>query len=167
MIGDNPRQDFLDVIDIMVFDYHRRQTRQELSTGQLKDYYRKTFFPVHNIMLMGLGSTLRAADIPTFSFCQGRVYSVEHLPADWQVGIINIPEDVLRSAGLTSQSPYEMVKKSPVVETWASNELQESKAELLSLRNMLQASTEKITPRIYNALIGSMLKVTDRPSPFS
>lgn len=167
LAGDNPRQDFLDVIDIMVFDYHRQQTRQELSIEQLKDYYRKTFFPVHNIMLVGLGSNLRAADIPTFSLCQGRVYSVEHLQADWRVGIINTPEEILRAAGLTSQAPYEMVRQSPVVNTWARNELQESKADLLSLRSMFQVSTEKVTPRIYNALIGSMLKVTDRSSPFN
>lgn len=167
LAGDNPRQDFLDVIDIMVFDYHRQQDRQELSTEQLKDYYRKTFFPVHNIMLVELGSSLRATDIPTFSLCQGRVYSVEHLQADWRVGIINIPEEILRAAGLTSQAPYEIVRQSQVINTWAHNELQESKAELLSLRSMFQASTEKITPRVYNALIRSMLKVTDRHSPFN
>lgn len=165
--GDNPRQDFLDVIDIMVFDYHRQQDRQELSTEQLRDYYRKTFFPIHNIMLVGLGSSLRTADIPTFSLCQGRVYSVEHLQADWRVGIINIPTEVLRAAGLTSQAPYETVRQSPIVTAWVRNELQESKTELLLLRKMFQASAEKITPRIYNALIGSMLKVTDRPSPFN
>ena len=167
LAGDNPRQDFLDVIDIMVFDYHRRQDRQELSTKQLNDYYKKTFFPVHNIMLVGLEATLRAADIPTFSLCQGRVYSVEHLQADWRVGIINISEEVLKAADLTSQSSYEMVRQSPIVNSWARNELQESKAELLLLRRMFQASTEKITPRIYNVLIGSMLKVTDRPSPLN
>lgn len=167
LAGDSPLQDFLDIIDIMVFDYHRRQDRQELSTEQLRDYYEKTFFPIHNIMLVGLGSTLRATDIPTFSLCQGRVYSVEHLQADWRVGIINVPAEVLRAARLTSQAPYEIVRQSPVVNTWARNELQESKVELLSLRNMFQASTEKVTPRIYNFLSGSMLKVTDRPSPFN
>lgn len=167
LAGDNPRQDFLEIIDIMVFDYNRQQTRQELSTEQLQDYYRKTFYPIHNIMLVGLGSTLRAVDIPTFSLCQGRVYSVEHLQADWRVGIINIPVEVLRAAELTAKSPYEIVKKSSIVETWAQNELQESKEELLRLRRMFQASTERITPRIYNGLIGSMLKVTDRVSPFN
>lgn len=167
LAGDNPRQDYLDVIDIMVFDYHRQQTRQELSAEQLQDYYRKTFYPVHNIMLVGLGSNLRATNIPTFSLCQGRVYSVEHLQADWRVGIINIPEEVLRTAGLNAQSPYEMVRRSPVVNAWAHNELQESRTELLTLRKMFQSLQEKITPRIYNGLIGSMLKVTDWPSPFN
>ena len=159
---DNPRQDFLDLIDIMVFDYHRQQGRQELSTKQLEDYYRKNFFPLHNIMLVGLGSSLRAADIPTFSLCQGRVYSVEHLHDDWRMGIINIPKEVLRSSGLTSQSPYEMVRESGVVNIWACEELGESREELLSLQKMFQTSTERVTPRIYNALIGSMLQATDR-----
>ncbi|MFH1833150.1 MAG: squalene/phytoene synthase family protein [Candidatus Levyibacteriota bacterium] len=167
LASDNPRQDFLDVIDIMVFDYQRLQARQELSAEQLTDYYKKTFYPIHNIMLVGLGSTLRATDIPTFSLCQGRVYSVEHLQADWKVGIINIPEEVLRTAGLSAQSPYETVRQSSVVNAWARNELRESRTELLMLRKMFQASPERITPRIYGGLIGSMMEVVNRPSPFN
>ncbi|OGE71149.1 hypothetical protein A2617_04465 [Candidatus Daviesbacteria bacterium RIFOXYD1_FULL_41_10] len=167
LAGDDPRQDFLDEIDIMVFDYHRQQDRRELSAEQLTGYYRQTFHPIHNIMLVGLGSTLRAADIPTFSLCQGRVYSVEHLQFDWRVGIINIPAEVLRTAGLTSRSPYEAVRQSPVVNAWERNELQESRTELLELQKMFRASTERVTPRIYQGLIGSMLEVANRPFPFN
>lgn len=158
LTNDNPKQDFLDVIDIMVFDYHRRQTRQELSAEQLQDYYQKTFYPLHNIMFICLGSNLRATDIPTFSLCQGQVYSIEHLQADWRVGIINIPKEVLKTAGLTSHSPFEAVKKSPEINAWAQNELQKSRIELLSLQKMLQTSTEGITTKIYNGLIDSMMK---------
>jgi len=59
--------------------------------------------------------------------------SVEHLQFDWRVGIINIPAEVLRTAGLTSRSPYEAVRQSPVVNAWERNELQESRTELLEL----------------------------------
>lgn len=163
---DNPRQDFLDLIDVMVFDYQRHQAREEMSTEQLQDYYKRTFFTLNNIILVELGSTLRAVDIPTFSLCQGRVYSVEHLQADWRTGIINIPKDVLETAALTSKSPYEMVKSSPIINAWARKELQESKEELLSLRKMFRTSRERITPRMYDVLIGSMLHVTDKPSIF-
>lgn len=161
--GDNPRQDFLDVIDIMVFDNQRLQGRQSLTAEQLAEYYRRTFFPVHNIMLIGLGSSLRASDIPEFSLCQGRVYSVEHLQADWRAGIINIPTEILGAAKLTPDSPYQEVTKSPNFKNWAQDELQESKAALFSVQSKFPLS-EKLACRIYNNLTRSMLKFIDRYS---
>ena len=138
--GDNPRQDFLDVIDIMVFDHQRLQDKQVLTTDQLAKYYQQTFAPVHNIMLIGLGSSLRASDIPDFSLCQGRVYSVEHLRADWKAGIINIPEEILKIAELTPQSTCEEITESSVVKIWAENELRESKTALLSVQTTFPLS---------------------------
>lgn len=161
--GDNPRQDFLDVIDIMIFDNQRLQERQLSTTEQLAEYYRRTFFPVHNIMLIGLGSTLRASDIPEFSLCQGRVYSVEHLQADWRTGIINVPTEILKTAELTPDSAYQEVTESPIFKDWAQNELQESKAALLSVQSRFPLS-EKLTYRIYNSLTKSMLKFIDKYS---
>lgn len=161
--GDNPRQDFLDVIDIMVYDHQRLQERQALTAEQLAEYYRRTFFPVHNIMLIGLGSSLRSSDIPEFSLCQGKVYSVEHLQADWKAGIINVPEEILRIAELNPQSTYEEVIESSVVKIWAENELREAKTALLSVQTRFPLS-ERLTSRIYNGLTKSMLKFINRYS---
>jgi len=41
---DNPRQDFVSVIDAMVFDYKRAGERRVLPKEQLENYYHNTFF---------------------------------------------------------------------------------------------------------------------------
>lgn len=156
--GDNPRQDFLDLIDIMVFDHQRRQKREVLTQKQLDDYYKITFSPLHNLMLIGLGSKLRAQDIIEYSLCEGRIYSVEHLEADWKAGIINIPKITLDEASLSSQSSYKEITDSSVVRTWAQNELTRSKDELLALQTVFLLS-EKLTRRIYGRLTKSMMGV--------
>lgn len=156
--GDNPKQDFLDAIDIMAFDNQRRQERKALTVEQLNDYYRKTFFPIHNLMLMGLKSSLRAGDIPEFSLCQGRIYSLEHLEADWKAGIINVPKITLNKAGLNPQSSYKEITNSHVVLAWAQDELARSKEELEALQTLFPLS-EKLTCRIYGTLTKSMSKV--------
>lgn len=160
--GDNPRQEFLDEIDVMVFDNQRQPERRVLTTEQLNDYYRRTFFPIQNLMLTALSSDLRASDIPEFSLCQGRVYSLEHLSTDWRVGLINVPKEILEAAGLHSGSTFLEVTKSPVFKIWAQHELLESKAALLSLQDKFDRLPETLTARIYSTLTGSMLNFINK-----
>lgn len=86
--GDNPRQEFLNVMDSIIFDYQRSRERRFLSFEELENYYQRAFFPVVNLMLIGLGSRFRASDIPELSFCQGRVYTVRDLEDDWRGGLL-------------------------------------------------------------------------------
>lgn len=161
---DSPRQDFLDVIDAMVFDHQRAKKRRVLTAEQLKIYYQQTFFPVINLMLIGLGSKFRACDIPELSFCQGRVYTIRDLQSDWNAGIINIPEEILNGAGLTAHSSYKDVIQSPV-QTWFQAELMDCERELLSLKSKLDASDEKLTKKMCGGLINPMLKFIKTSSP--
>lgn len=161
---DNPRQDCLDLIDIMLFDHQRRQERQTLTAEQLTDYYRKTFSPINNLLLIGLQSELRSHDIPEFSLCQGRVYSAKHLQSDWQAGIINIPAEVLHAASLTPNSAYEDVDQSFIVRSWIKGELQRSKTELSSVVQTRFPLSGKLTRIIYKVLAKPMLKFIDRYS---
>lgn len=113
--GDDPKQDMLNAIDTIVFDYERSRKRRPLSADGLEDYYRSAFFPVVNLMLIGLGSKFRATDIPGLSLCQGRVYTVRDLEEDWEQGIINVPNETLSQGGLSPNSPLQNVKSSSVV----------------------------------------------------
>lgn len=158
-IGDDPKQDFLNEIDAMVFDYDRSKKRKVLTSEQLNNYYQQIFSPINNLMLIGLGSKLRAKDIPEMSSCQGRIYSIEHLQFDWNTGVINMPEEILNQTKLTSQSPYQEVIKSPFIKSWIKRELKECEPKLESLRTKFNDSSEKLTFSIYNRLINVMLKV--------
>lgn len=156
--GDNPKQDMLESIDAMIFDNERMKTRRALTKDELIDYYRHTFYPIHNILLTILKSQLRAEDIGKFCLSHGRVLSVEHLEDDWNKGIINIPDDVLEASGLTPDSPYLSLAQSPVVRNWNLNQLQQSEKDLLELQARLKKLPEKLTSIIYGYLVRSMLK---------
>lgn len=161
--GDNPKQDILNAMDIMVFDNQRRQGRRALTHEQLSNYYYPyTFSSIANIMLIGLRSQFRATDIPEFSFCQGRVYTVRDLKSDWDTGTINIPKEILNEAGLTPFSSYSEVVESSYMKAWFQNELLVSRDKLVSLQTRLQDLPERLTFRAFNAQIKPMLKFIDR-----
>lgn len=156
--GDNPRQDLLDTIDAIVFDYQRARDRRVLSLSELETYYRDAFFPPVNLLLVGLGSRLRARDVPELSYGQGRVYSVRDLETDWERGVINIPMEVLDQSHLSPVSQVESIKGSHVVRSWFSHELSRSKEELLRLRQELKEASEIIPYMLCNGV----LKAIDR-----
>lgn len=158
---DNPRRDFLNLIDAMVFDHRRLKERRILSSEQLEEYYKQTFSPLNNIMLIGLGSRFRACDIPEMSFCQGRVYSFRDLETDWHKGLINIPGEILNKTGLTNDSIFAEVTKSDIVRTYFQTGLSDSKPKLEKLQAELSESSEGLTFRTYNYLIKSMLRIIE------
>lgn len=157
--SDNPRQDFLKVIDSIVFDYKRSKERRVLSNEELDNYYHDTFSPIVNLTLIGLESRVRATDIPTLSYCYGRVYTVRDLEEDWQRGVINIPKETLEQAQMTQQSSIGEVKGSSTVKDWIRGQLLQSKTELIDLKTKLQESGEKITPMLCNGVSKTALQL--------
>ena len=77
-------------------------------------------------------------------------------------GVINIPQEVLTEADLTSHSIFPEVRRNPVVRNWHRGELLKSRPELLVLQKELESSGEKITYLMGNGLIKPMLKLVDR-----
>ena len=154
--NDSPRQDFLDGIDAIIFDYQRAKERRVLTSEELNKYYHDAFFPVVNLMLIGFESQFRADDIPALSYCQGRIFSIRDLEEDWKRGVINVPKEILDKAELTGESSIEDVKKSAAVSNWIRSELLKSKPELIAVKNRLQSSGEKIIPRACNGVIKTM-----------
>lgn len=156
---DNPRQDFLTVIDAMVFDYERSKERRILSSEELNDYYHDVFFSVVNIALIGFESRFRAHDIPALSYCQGRVYALRDLEEDWQRGVINIPKETLEQADLTQHSQVGEIRANPIVKDWIRDQLSQSKTELIDLKTQLQVSGEQLTPRLCNGVTKTALQM--------
>lgn len=160
--SDNPRRDFLNVIDAMIFDYKRAGERLVLSEEELGNYYRGTFFPVVNLTLIGLGSQFRASDVPTLSYGQGKVFSVRDLKEDWQRGVINIPKEILQQAQLDQNSPISQITKNATTKAWLYNELVESRKELIGVKDQLKASGERITPMLCNGVLKTASKLIGR-----
>ena len=159
--GDNPRGDFLNAVDAMIFDHERAKERRVLSNSQIEEYYWKLFSPLVNLMLIGLGSRLRTEDIPSLSYGQGRVYSIRDLKQDWTNGLLNVPGEILREAHLSSSSTHEEVKQSPVVASWFQVSLGRTREELKELQERLKSNPEAITNKMCNGLINPLIRFTN------
>lgn len=159
---DDPKKDFLASMDGMLFDYERAQDRRVLTEEALQQYYKTTFFSVLNLMFIGLESKLRAEDVPALSYCQGKVYSIRDLEKDWKGGIINIPQEVLTAASLSSQNSYEEVQAAPQIQEWMTQELLQSKRQLILTQGVITATSEWTTQRLCDGLIDPMLHYIDK-----
>jgi hypothetical protein len=160
--GDDPKQNFLDEIDVMLFDHERSKEKRILTKGELEEYYRKTFFPVVNIMLIGLNSRLRAVDIPELSFCQGRVYSVRDLDTDWRRGVINIPREVLEQANLSTDAPIGVVRHSSAVKDWICRQLHQVVEELPNFELKLAEANEGLTNLLCRGLTSPLYRLSEK-----
>lgn len=159
-LGDDPKQNFLDEIDVILFDHQRAKKREVLTSRKLKKYYQQTFFPVINLMLIGLNSKLRANDIPELSFCQGKVYTVRDLDTDWARGVINIPKEVLKKAKLTANSTVDKIKSSPTIIEWFRKELLQCQKDLSILEAKLKSTNESLTTRMCMGLAHPLYKLS-------
>lgn len=157
-LNDQPRLDFVRVIDTIVFDRLRAQERRLLTGDEIEQYYRSAFDPVMNISLQAIDSQLRSSNVPALSFGQGRVYSARDLRTDWTRGVINIPGEVLFAAGLTAHSPLDEVKNNIIVIDWFKENLRQTKLALLATQILLKKLPERQTQVVCNRLIVPLLK---------
>lgn len=156
--NDDPRGDFVRAIDAIIFDRERASERKVLSAKEIEQYYRNAFDPVINITLLAIDSNLRSGDIPVLSYGQGRVYSARDFEVDWKRGIINVPGDVVSSAGLSPRSSFDEVGGNPKIVDWFHQSLAATKPALLEAQLLLRQSGEKQTQVVGNSLISPMLK---------
>lgn len=155
---DNPRADFIASIDSMTFDFNRAKERRTLSREEIEQYYLATFNPVNNLLLIGLGSTLRAGDIPEFALSQGRIYSVRDIEFDWRHGVLNVPSEVLSTANLSPASSVEEVLDSSLVRNHLLTEVVNGQEEVSRLEGLIRAHGEKTTERVFRLMLRPMKK---------
>jgi phytoene/squalene synthetase len=163
--NENPRELFIKIIDAMIFDFDRRQERGVLTNEDLIKYYYDTFAPILNLMFIGFGSSIRVTseNFADLAYCQGHIYSIRDLEDDWKVGIINIPKEILNSAGLTPDNNYQEVVNSNVIRNWIKKEVKSSRNRVNTLKTRIQESGETFTIFATNiALINHMIKALDK-----
>lgn len=156
---DDPRRDFLTEIDAMLFDYDRAKERRTLSKAELTTYFQETFSPITNIILISVESQLRATDISELAQCQGIIYSARDLNKDWNQGRVNIPEEILQEAGLSSLSTIAEVRRHPAIKNWFWHELVRTRAKLLQVQEKINKTSEKNTKMIFHVLTDQMQKL--------
>lgn len=150
---DNPRQEFLNGIDVMIQDNKRMSSKQVLNYLELINYHNNSFDPYFNILFMCMNSGIRSSDINAFSYSQGFSYAIRDLEADWQKGLINIPEEVLRQANLLVDTDSREVKSNLIVRDWISEESSRTKSVLIqSLEDISKKENEKRAIFLINGL---------------
>jgi len=121
---DNVGKSIATLIDEMVFDYGRRQTRAVSTADRLKQNYTGGLDESLNLLFVAIGSPIRSRDIGPYSFAQGRLYSARDLEKDWDLGIINVPGEVLEGrANMTPEVPYAQLIAEPLITEWLQNEV--------------------------------------------
>ena len=155
---DNPRHDFVKAIDALIFDYWRRQERRPLSETELDNYYHEVLDPGLNLMLIGFDSAMRVRDIPGYSPSLGRLYSIRDLRKDWRLGIVNIPQRVLKYFGLNSNSPFDEVVSNIGVRPWIRREVELGTRGLIGIQRGLASLDESLTKKVLTGFANSAIK---------
>lgn len=166
---DESAQDlFTQAIDMMIFDYRRRQgSRSELTAltrHELAEYYFAAFQPVINLMFIGVDSNLRVTRqrLTNLALCQGHIYSLRDLEDDWNNKIINIPKEELDKAGLTPRNTYQELIQNRHILTWIRSEIRSQRIKVRKLKIEIRKSREKFTIKLVDiALLDHMLSVLD------
>lgn len=133
------RQELLALIAALQFDYQRRTTQAVLPGATLATHHQRTFEHSINLTLHMLGATLRATDVPALvgAFCW--VSPIRDLREDLQLGLINIPAEVLAQAQAQGAQAVEYASliTTPAVQTWLRQEFAQGQAHLRACAQQL------------------------------
>jgi hypothetical protein len=121
---DDVSESVVTLIDEMVFDHDRRQTRAVSNADRLKQNYTGGLGESLNLLFVALGSPIRNRDIGSYSYAQGRLYAARDLKKDWNLGIVNVPHEILvEQAGMSSGASYAEIIAEPLITEWIKSEV--------------------------------------------
>ena len=121
---DDPRSEVLTLIRLMQRDRFRVKDKLLLSSNELIEHHRKTFYYAVNLMLTLGGTEVRAQDAPDLIEAFGWCSTMRDLQEDIEKGLVNLPASVIsaaRSQGLETIE-YASVVKAPAVKQWLRDE---------------------------------------------
>lgn len=146
-----------DIIDELIFDYERRLSRESVSAERLSQYY-GLFNAFLDITFIALGRKTRTSQFPDFGPSQGRLYSIRDLGKDWDLGIVNVPEDVLQAAEIATTDPYRALAGSPITQDWAREEVEAGRRGMISTLDSLKHVDERIPRLLVSGLAKGAMK---------
>ncbi len=134
---DGVENDFRELIDMMLFDYDRSLEKRILTGQELRDYYRRLFFPVFDIGFRVVGSSLRGNDVSDMVEVLGRLYSIRDMEEDLSKGVINIPKEEIKQSGVYDLS-YTIVRSNSHLLRWMNVEVYKQSQELSRQKSVLR-----------------------------
>jgi Squalene/phytoene synthase len=155
-IDDDIRKDFKNFLIAMRIEYERKESQKLLSKSELDELYDSSFSSVINLALIGLKSENRVSNVENLGRLQGKVYAIRDLEFDLNLGIINIPVEIIKESSLSLQEILEnpqIIFANDVIINWRKRELKECNGLVLELR---QVNLDNIARKMVNFLINPL-----------
>ena len=97
------RAELKSFLQSMQVDYTRRTQKQVLSQTEIDELYDQSFASVLHLAMLGFGTQLERSDIKKLGQVQGKIYALQDLEDDLRMGIINVPRELVKKAGLSNE----------------------------------------------------------------
>lgn len=120
------KKELVSFLDSMLVDYNRRLNSSVLTKKELDQLYDDSFSSVLHLTFIGTGTVLERTYITQLGLIQGKLYALQDLKEDLTAGIINLPEELVISTGLTLEqlmSSTDHLEKNESFLQWRSAEL--------------------------------------------
>ena len=98
------RTELKDFLQSMQVDYKRRTQQLLLSQQAIDQLYDQSFASVLHLAMLGFGTQLQRSDIQKLGVVQGKIYALQDLEEDLSKGIFNVPEELVKAAGLSEKA---------------------------------------------------------------
>lgn len=108
----------ISLIEIMEFDYKRRRDRLILNEAELEKVLSGTFFHSINLAMILWQSELRAKDAEWLIKCFNWCTVIRDFKDDLDLGIINIPEEIMKAGNLKKDDDSISIIKEDNVQKW-------------------------------------------------
>ena len=157
--GDDPKGDLLNIIETMVLDFDRSNELKLMTTQELNEQHRKTFYYSLNLLFMSARAEVRAGQVPELLAAFGWCSTMRDLEEDLSRGLVNIPSEVVNQLGHdTDIKNYEQVAKDPEVVSWIKRENDVAIQNLRTVRQTWNPLKEKSGFIVLNIFVSSMEK---------
>lgn len=121
---DHPRREILTLVRLMRRDRLRVREQCLLSSTELAEHHRQTFYYAVNLMLTLGGAEIRARDVPDLIAAFGWCSTIRDLREDLTKGLVNLPASVINAARVQglSKIEYAALVQAPAVKQWLQDE---------------------------------------------
>jgi hypothetical protein len=129
---DDPKADFVNLIDTLLTDRRRMDRRLLLDASALAEHHRRTFHYALNLTLVLAGSALRARDVPELGAVLAWCSPIRDLKEDHFRGLVNFPREVVERARRegAGDGDYASLTAAPAVTAWLRRQFNDAAVDL-------------------------------------
>ena len=162
--GERPLETAAALVRHMAIDHERALRVAVWDAAQLEAHHRTTFRLSLDLLLIGAGARLRAADVPELVAALGWCSTHRDLADDLGHGLVNVPREVLDAAFAEGQGLADLdgMLRTRAARTWLSDGLHETSAGLARLEPRLATDPDRAGARVCGIFVRSIQRFARR-----